>query len=185
MSLVKLIGLLLFFNMYVNAMELEQLARPIAQLKVIAEQPAVQAALESHSQDKLNIQDMLQIDQQWRINPELPIQLLDPDVQALFHNYLKQPQPMFIELILMGNQGQTLGGVPITSDYWQGDEAKFIETLKRENIYVSHLDWDESSRAISAQISIPVWVNGAIQGVLTGAVEANLEALNNTRVDLY
>ncbi|MFY0642095.1 MAG: hypothetical protein JXR16_13675 [Bermanella sp.] len=185
MSSVKIIFLLLIFSVNANAVELEQLAKPITQLKAIAEQPAIQLSVQAHSHDPLDIQGMIKIDQQWKVNPNLPNELLDPRVQQLFIKYLSQPHPMFVELILMGKQGQTLAGAPHTTDYWQGDEAKFIETLKRENVYVSSLDWDESSRTISAQISIPVWINGNIQGVLTGAVEANLEALSNTEVDPY
>ena len=185
MSLIKITLLLLVFSVGANGVELEQLAKPIAQLKVIAEQPAIQMSIQTNSQDLLDIQDMIKIDQQWKVNPNLPNELLDPSVQQLFIEYLSQPHTMFVELILMGKQGQTLAGAPHTTDYWQGDEAKFIETLKRENVYVNSLDWDESSRTISAQISIPVWINGNIQGVLTGAVEANLEALSNTEVDPY
>ena len=85
----------------------------------------------------------------------------------------------------MGKQGTTVAGAAHKTDKWQGDEVKFVETIKRENGYVSSLDWDESARTISAQISIPLWINGNIQGVLTGAVEANLEVLSNTEVNPY
>lgn len=183
MSLINITLLLLVFSVGANGVELEQLAKPITQLKAIAKQPAVQMSIQAHSQEKIDIQSMIEIDRQWQANPNLPNKMLDPSVQQLFNEYIQQPHAMFVELILMAKQGQTLAGAPITSDYWQGDEAKFLEVLKRENIFVSSLDWDESSRSISAQISIPVWVNGKIQGVLTGAVEANLEALSNTEID--
>ncbi|NVK36969.1 MAG: hypothetical protein HWE18_03500 [Gammaproteobacteria bacterium] len=55
----------------------------------------------------------------------------------------------------------------------------------RENVYVGGIDWDESSRTISAQISVPVWIDGKLEGVLTGAIEADLEALSKTQVDNY
>ncbi len=182
MPLVKVTLLLLILSTNANGIDLEHLANPIAQLQAMAKQPALQQSAQRHSQANLSIQDMLKIDGRWRQDPDLVNSVLDVNVQELFKANLNQAKPVFVELILMGKQGQTLAGVPLTSDYWQGDEAKFIQTLKRENVYVSNIDWDESTRTISAQISVPVWVDGAILGVLTGAVEANLETLSNTEI---
>jgi len=182
MSFFKAALLLLIISTNVNAIDLEQLATPIAQLQKMATLPALQLAAQQHSQMHLDIEGLLKIDQQWRKDPDLANSLLDSNIQSLFKNHLNQPDAMFVELILMGKQGQTLAGVPLTSDYWQGDEAKFIEPLKRQNIYVGKINWDESSRTISAQISVPVWENGRILGVLTGAVEASLEILSNTEI---
>lgn len=168
-----------------QGVDLEQLATPIAQLKSLAQDPVITQSLLKYRQQSLDLKELLELDQQWSSHPQLADDLLDPQDQRLFKEKLSINPPLFVELILMGDQGQTLGGVPITSDYWQGDEAKFKQTVMRENVYVGEIDWDESSRTISAQISVPVWIDGNLEGVLTGAIEADLEALSKTQVDNY
>ncbi|NVK36970.1 MAG: hypothetical protein HWE18_03505 [Gammaproteobacteria bacterium] len=100
-----------------QGVDLEQLATPIAQLKSLAQDPVITQSLLEYRQQSLDLKELLELDQQWSSHPQLADDLLDPQVQRLFKEKLSVNPPLFVELILMGDQGQTLGGIPITSDY--------------------------------------------------------------------
>jgi len=45
-----------------------------------------------------------------------------------------------------------------TSDYWQGDEAKFTESFKGGSgaVHIGDVEFDQSAQAYLVQISVPV-----------------------------
>lgn len=173
--------LLLFVSIHANAIDPSSLKPAIKQLYALSESPILVKVIQEHHKP-LTIRHMLKIDQQWRLNPSIAEKLLVPEAQRVFEDFMKQKQNLFIELILMGSYGETLGAIPITSDYWQGDEPKFMQVMGHDEIFIDALNWDESTQTISAQISVPIVSGTQIIGVLTGAVEANLKALGNAEI---
>lgn len=83
----------------------------------------------------------------------------------------------FKEAILTGNQGETLAMNKITSDYWQGDEDKFLEIFdsnvpsRKPDSFISRARWDESTKAMIAQVSVPVYDGDSMIGTLTVGVD--------------
>lgn len=65
----------------------------------------------------------------------------------------------------------------ITSDYWQGDEEKFLGIFdtnipsRKPDSYISRARWDESSKAMIAQVSVPVYDGDSMIGTLTVGVD--------------
>lgn len=173
--------LVLLLSLNTQAIDYEQLKGPIAQLRTFAKQPQLVSIVNAQSLP-VSIPYMLEIDQRWRVDNQLHKELLNQDIQAKFDQMLSKQGVLFVELILMGSSGQTLGAVPITSDYWQGDEDKFTQVMSHHDVFIGTLEWDESSQVVSAQISVPVMSDGKVIGVLTGAVEASLKALSLTEV---
>ena len=57
-----------------------------------------------------------------------------------------------------------------TSDYWQGDEAKWTRAF-REGVFIDRPKLDDSAKARLAQISLPVVDGGKTIGVLTVGVD--------------
>lgn len=77
------------------------------------------------------------------------------------------------EAFLVDNQGAVIAASQLTSDYWQGDESKWILVFsdKKEGaIVVGTPEYDESSRSMAVQVSIPVLNEGIAIGVLIVAV---------------
>lgn len=174
--------LLLFSSISALAIDSERLKPAISQLVSLSQSSDVIKIVSAHS-EPLTIRYMLKMDQLWRTQEGFSDNILDPDAQSALKSFMAKNSNLFIELILMGRYGETLGAIPKTSDYWQGDEAKFIQVMGYDEIFIDALNWDESTQTISAQISVPVHANGDIIGVLTGAVEASLKALGNAKFD--
>ena len=83
------------------------------------------------------------------------------------------------EVILMDARGLNVAVSDVTSDYWQGDEAKHSETYGRgpDGVHLSEVEFDESSQTYQGQISVTIVdpASGEPVGALT--VGVNAEAL--------
>jgi hypothetical protein len=60
-----------------------------------------------------------------------------------------------------------------TSDYWQGDEAKFQKSFANGSgaVFVDEVEFDDSSQAYLVQISVPVLDNGTAIGAITFGID--------------
>jgi hypothetical protein len=73
---------------------------------------------------------------------------------------------VFNELILVDRRGANVAAYPLTSDYWQGDEEKFLATYDSGRIYYGPVEYDASSDVYAMQISVPVKSGSEVIGVL-------------------
>jgi hypothetical protein len=62
------------------------------------------------------------------------------------------------EIFIMDAQGLNVAASSVTSDYWQGDEAKFRMTYPEgaDAMHFSEIEFDESSQSYQAQISLTI-----------------------------
>lgn len=79
----------------------------------------------------------------------------------------------------MDNHGLNVGQSEITSDYWQGDEAKWQKTFLADagSMHISEVEQDEFTQTYQSQLSLSVIdpASGAVIGVIT--IGTNVEAL--------
>ncbi|HAW93569.1 MULTISPECIES: hypothetical protein [unclassified Arsukibacterium] len=61
------------------------------------------------------------------------------------------------EVIVTDNQGANVAISAATSDYWQGDEAKFLSIFAQpRTFYLGPVEYDQSSRRFLTHLSMPV-----------------------------
>ena len=86
---------------------------------------------------------------------------------------IQQSAPYFAEIFLTDNQGANVAMTDKTSDYWQGDEAKFSKCFTGDagTIFVSDVEFDKSAQAYLAQVSVPVLDDGKAIGVLVIGID--------------
>ena len=86
---------------------------------------------------------------------------------------------LFTEIFAMDDKGLNVAASDVTSDYWQGDEAKWKSTyaVGAGAVHISEVEFDESSQSYQAQVSVTVVDpdSGAPIGALT--VGVNVEFL--------
>jgi hypothetical protein len=77
--------------------------------------------------------------------------------------------PYYAEIFVMDNQGANVAMTDKTSDCWQGDEAKFIESFNRGKgaVHISDVEFDDSTQAYLVQVSVPVEDDNTIIGAIT------------------
>jgi hypothetical protein len=80
------------------------------------------------------------------------------------------------EVFIMDARGLNVAASAVTSDYWQGDEAKFSETYGRgaDAIHFGDIEFDESTETYQGQISITIMdpATGQAIGAMTVGVDA-------------
>jgi C4-dicarboxylate-specific signal transduction histidine kinase len=83
--------------------------------------------------------------------------------------------PRYDETFVMDNQGALVCASQKTSDYWQGDEAKWIRVYQSAGHapFVDRPKLDESTNVRMAQISLPINDGGKIIGVITIGVRTD------------
>ena len=76
------------------------------------------------------------------------------------------------EIIAIDSDGYTIGLSKVTTDLYQGDEAKFLNTYPGGpgSIYISDINYDESTQIFQSQVSFSVPKEISSLGVITFGV---------------
>lgn len=136
---------------------------------------AVKAQNEKHS--SLSQDDVDALDKKWRADDaDLINSVLHNDLSKYLQGVKEEGQGLYTEIFVMDNKGLNVGQSDKTSDYWQGDEAKWQETYSvgSDAIHLSDIEEDESSQTFQMQISLPVVDGGAPIGAVTVGVNAEM-----------
>ena len=90
--------------------------------------------------------------------------------------FVERSEGRITEIILMDSRGMNVAVSDITSDFWQGDEAKYQETylVGADAVHVGEVELDESSQTYQAQVSFVV--TDPQTGESIGAVTVGLNA---------
>ncbi len=107
--------------------------------------------------------DIDSLDQQWRAEAEasggpLITQILSRDTSQYLLDKRQQSDGMVTEVFIMDNLGLNVAQSDPTSDYWQGDEAKFQKTysMGSGSIHIGEVELDESSGSYQVQVSLAI-----------------------------
>ena len=83
---------------------------------------------------------------------------------------LAAKHPVLAEAFVMDNQGANVAMIDATSDYWQGDEAKWQNSFKggAGGVDVGKEKLDKSTNKVLQQVSLPVLASdGTVIGAIT------------------
>lgn len=138
---------------------------------------AVKAQNAKHA--SLTQEKIIELDKQWRAETKASAKPLINEVMGNpLSAYLKKKEGeskgLVTEIFVMDNKGLNVGQSDVTSDYWQGDEAKWQKTFSvgPTAVFVDKVEQDESTQKFQTQVSISV-VDAA--GAVIGAVTVGLD----------
>jgi len=115
------------------------------------------------------------IDKAWMAGGEADLvqrQLTNPC--AVHLKALIATNPAFGETFAMDNKGANVCVTGRTSDYWQGDEAKWQKTYPTGKTFIDEPKYDTSAKAILMQVSVPVFDGGKPVGAITVGINTTL-----------
>ena len=103
-------------------------------------------------------------------------QVLQTPVSEFLQEHVAASSGQITEIFVMDMRGLNVASSGVTSDYWQGDEAKFQKTYPMGNgaIFVDEIEFDESTQAYSGQVSVAL--SDPATGEVIGAVTVGLNA---------
>lgn len=124
------------------------------------------------------------LDLAWRAEvgmPNSPIisDVLQNDAADFLRTRMEQAGGVISEVFAMDARGLNVAASDVTSDYWQGDEAKFQQTfgVGAGAVHIGEVEFDELSQTYQGQVSVVIVdpdTNAPIGAVTVGL---NAEAL--------
>jgi len=148
-------------------------------LATLGENPIILKAVKEQNAEKLSLDQIKEKDAKWKATPGI-----DDNMKTLLENdcakFLKEltaENSFYAEIFVMDNQGANVAMSDKTSDYWQGDEAKFKKSYAdgKGAIFVDEVEFDESTQAYLVQVSVPVKTEDVVIGAITFGID--LDAL--------
>jgi len=127
--------------------------------------PEVVAAVKAQNEKNASLDQATidSLDLQWRTEVDDNGGPLSTEVLAnALSVHLKQVKDdnggLFTEIFVMDNKGLNVGQSDLTSDYWQGDEAKWQKTFPvgPTAVFVDAVELDESPQTLQAQVSLSI-----------------------------
>ena len=157
-----------------NQQKLSELADKLAKT---GHDAALIAAVQSQNSQKLTMQVINERDKKWQATSGM-----DDFMKGLMSNagakrlsQIEKEHRVIVESFLMDNKGANVAMTNKTSDYWQGDEAKFIKSFNggKGAVFIDKAKFDKSAQAYVVQISVPVISNGSAIGAITYGVNVD------------
>ncbi|WCL52855.1 hypothetical protein [Gimibacter soli] len=137
----------------------------IAEIREILAHPVVQMTVRSQNRKYGNLaqSEIDKLDAQWVQERQQDDQ---PLIAAALNNpasmYLTQIQAeslgLFTEIFITDQNGLNAGQSSITSDYWQGDEAKFKNTfgVGPSAVFVDEPERDDDTKTVRSQANVTI-----------------------------
>lgn len=157
-----------------------------SKLRTIAEDPAVVSAVMAQNVETGGVTpaEIDRLDKQWRAETEsaekpLISRTVESPLSVRLKQVREQAEGLITEIIVMDSKGLNVGVSDVTSDYWQGDEDKWIKTFAvgPDAVFIDGIELDESTQTLQSQVSLSVVdpATNAVIGAITFGVD--MEAL--------
>ena len=158
----------------------------VEQVRQWSSSPVVLLSLEASNERYADLDQAAidALDGQWKAEREVEDQpLITAVLSSPLSNYLTRiqsdSQGLFTAIFVMDGSGLNAGQSAITSDFWQGDEAKWQKTYSAgaDAVFVDEVEMDESTQAFQSQVSMSIVdpATGEVIGAIT--VGVNVDAL--------
>src|SRR6476646_4056266 len=141
----------------------------VSRAQAIARDSAIHSAV-SASNALVEPPDLIRRrDAAWIANPRDPLR--QAIVQAPCSGKVRElvkDDPLVVEAFVMNDRGTLVCSTVETSDYWQGDEAKWQRTfVDGKEAFVEEPAFDASSGTYAIQVSVPIVEGGKRIGAVT------------------
>lgn len=148
-----------------------------SQLVKLGTDPVIVAAVKSENAKGQTLDQIKEKDKQWQATPgvaDFMKALMDSECGRHLRS-IQESEPYYSEIFVMDNQGALVALTNKTSDYWQGDEAKFTESYKggAGGVHISDVEFDDSAQTYLVQVSVPVKDGGRAIGAVTIGIDVD------------
>lgn len=144
----------------------------------------ITVAAQNARHDGIGQAEIDDLDKQWRSEREAADK---PLISATLSNplsvYLLRMQArsggLYTEIFIMDEYGLNVGQSSITSDYWQGDEAKYKKTFQvgPDTVFIDEPEWKADTGIWRAQVNMTIADNDSGERIGAAVFEINLTEL--------
>jgi hypothetical protein len=164
------LGLWLLVQSAAGAAKVREIAAArVALADRIAVDPSLQAALADKNASEETVEQIQRKDRDWiaGTRPELRRSVTQGACAERLRELVKE-DPFVMEAFLMDGRGGLVCATRETTDYYQGDEAKWERTYQEgRRVFVDEPALDASVGVYAIQLSVLVSASGARAGALT------------------
>jgi len=157
----------------------------ISEIREFMQKPIVTEAIiaQNKSREGVTEERILELDQAWRQEVESTGEqpLITLALGSPTSTYLLRKQAaskgLYNEIFVMDRYGMNVAQSSITSDFWQGDEAKFQKTFPNGSgaIFIDEPEFNDEFDIWIVQVNLTISIDGTPIGAST--VEVNLTEL--------
>ncbi len=147
-----------------------KLQHEIEKITKFANDEVIIHAVQTQNKAGVTINEIRKLDRDWvrgTISQDFVKSLMENPCAVRLKERMKEI-PSSPESFVMDNQGALVCTTQKTSDYWQGDEAKWTDSFKSGigTTVVSRREYDQSSKSTLVHISVPIMEQQKAIGVL-------------------
>jgi hypothetical protein len=147
------------------------------ELAKLGSDPAIIKAVQAENAKNKALDQIKAMDEKWKADAGVA-DYMKALMESECGQYLRKIQdekPYLAEIFVMDNQGANVAMTDKTSDYWQGDEAKFTESFKggAGAVHISDVEFDDSTQVYVVQASVPVMDGGKAIGAITFGIDVD------------
>ena len=139
--------------------------------------PIIVGAVKAENAKGKTLDQIKELDKKWMGTPGIADYM-----KALMDNecgkHLRKIQasaPYYAEIFVMDNQGANVAMSDKTTDYWQGDEDKFIKSYSggKGAVFIDDVKFDNSAQVYLVQVSVPVKEGDKVIGAITFGINVD------------
>ena len=158
----------------------------IAHFKNFIDTEIVRASIadQNNKYGSMNEAEIIALDNKWRAERKADSQpLIAATLTNPLSSYLTRVQAqavgLYTEIFVVDANGLNVGQSNITSDYWQGDEAKFQKTypIAPDAVFVDEPEFDDALGIWRTQVNMTVADETGTQAIGAVTIEVNLSEL--------
>ena len=130
--------------------------------------------------------DIDALDKKWRAETDASVKPMIDEVlgraaSKKLVGHKNSGEGLFTEIFVMDNKGLNVAQSDTTSDYWQGDEAKWKKTFLAgpDGLFIDEVEFDESTQTYQAQVSVSIADPDSGEAIGAITIGVNVELLSN------
>lgn len=139
--------------------------------------PIIVEAVKTQNSKGMNLAQIKKKDEEWKSHAGIA-DYMQSLMDSACGKHLREVQgsaSYYAEIFVMDNQGANVAMTDKTSDYWQGDEAKFQKSFNGGNgrLFIDEVEFDDSTQAYLVQVSVPVKDGDTVIGAVTIGIDVD------------
>ncbi len=146
-------------------------------LSKLGTNPVIVAAVKAQNAKNISIDEIKNTDKKWQAQAGIADymrEIMESECARAIRD-IQNSAPYYSEIFVTDNQGANVAMTDKTSDYWQGDEDKFIKSYNEGKgaIFIDDVKFDSSSQAYLVQVSLPVKDGSRVIGAITIGIDVD------------
>lgn len=148
-----------------------------ATLADIGKDPVIVKAVKDQNAKAMTLDQIKAKDNEWKNTPGIA-DYMKAIMESECGRHLRgiqESESFYAEIFVMDNQGANVAMTDKTSDFWQGDEAKFQKSFNNGNgaVFVDEVEFDDSAQTYLVQVSVPVIDGDKTIGAITFGIDVD------------